>query len=98
MSHSVSSRGAGGGTARRRPRTAAGCTALVVALGAGATACGSDGHPLSADPYDATRDISFSAAVGEGKKTDPDKPLEITAKDSGGRITDVTATDASGRY
>ncbi|MEU9191388.1 Ig-like domain-containing protein [Streptomyces sp. NPDC048484] len=98
MSHSVSSRSADAGTPHPRHRTAAGCTALMVAIGAGVTACGSDGHPLSAKPYDAAQDIAFSAAVSDGKKADPDKPLEVTAKDSGGRITDVTATDAAGRY
>jgi len=36
-----------------RIRTVVSCTALVVALGAGAVACGSDDHPLSAKPYDA---------------------------------------------
>lgn len=84
-----------------RIRTVVGCTALVVALGAGATACGSDGHPLSAKPYDAAGQISFNGPVGESKKpgkVDPDKPLEITSEDDDGRITDVTATDASGRY
>ncbi|MEU9961738.1 Ig-like domain-containing protein [Streptomyces sp. NPDC050982] len=80
-----------------RNRTAV-STALIVALGAGVTACGSDGHPLSAKPYDAAEDISFNTPVDDGKKADPDKPLEITAEDSDGRITDVTATDASGRY
>ncbi|WTP57025.1 Ig-like domain-containing protein [Streptomyces phaeochromogenes] len=80
-----------------RYRTAV-STALIVALGAGVTACGSDGHPLSAKPYDAADDISFSIPVDDGKKADPDKPLEITAEDSDGRITDVTATDAAGRY
>ncbi|MEU5348039.1 Ig-like domain-containing protein [Streptomyces sp. NPDC020766] len=80
-----------------RNRTAV-STALIVALGAGVTACGSDGHPLSAKPYDAAGDISFSTPVDDGKKADPDKPLEITAEDSDGRITDVTATDATGRY
>ncbi|MFF3708493.1 L,D-transpeptidase [Streptomyces phaeochromogenes] len=80
-----------------RYRTAV-STALIVALGAGVTACGSDGHPLSAKPYDAAEDISFSIPVDDGKKADPDKPLEVTAEDSDGRITDVTATDAAGRY
>lgn len=80
-----------------RYRTAV-STALIVALGAGVTACGSDGHPLSAKPYDAAEDISFNIPVDDGKKADPDKPLEITSEDSDGRITDVTATDASGRY
>ncbi|MEU5705200.1 L,D-transpeptidase [Streptomyces aurantiacus] len=98
MSPSASSRSADGGTARPRNRTAVSCTALMVVIGVGVTACGSDGHPLSAEPYDAAQDVSFSAAVSDGKKADPDKPLEVIAKDSGGRITDVTATDAAGRY
>lgn len=80
-----------------RNRTAV-STALIVALGAGVTACGSDSHPLSAKPYDAAEDISFNTPVDDGRKADPDKPLEITAEDSDGRITDVTATDAAGRY
>ncbi|WP_028803260.1 L,D-transpeptidase [Streptomyces sp. 142MFCol3.1] len=83
-----------------RIRTVVGCTALVVALGAGVTAC-SDGHPLSAKPYDAAGLISFNGVSGDGKKAakiDPDKPLEITAEDDDEQITDVTATDASGRY
>jgi lipoprotein-anchoring transpeptidase ErfK/SrfK len=80
-----------------RYRTAV-STALIVALGAGVTACGSDGHPLSAKPYDAAEDVSFNISVDDGKKADPDKPLEITAEDSDGRITDVTAMDAAGRY
>jgi lipoprotein-anchoring transpeptidase ErfK/SrfK len=82
----------------RRNRTVTSCTALLVTLGVGVTACSSDGHPLSASPYDAADQISFNAPVGDGKKADPDKPLEITAEDSDGRITDVTATDAAGRY
>src|SRR5690606_31527401 len=35
---------------------------------------------------------------GDNRTADPDKPLEIVAEDSGGRITDVTAVDAAGRY
>ncbi|MEU1016540.1 MULTISPECIES: Ig-like domain-containing protein [unclassified Streptomyces] len=74
------------------------CTMLVAALGAGATACGGpDGHPLSAKPYDAAGQIAFNGPVGS-KKADPDKPLEVTAQGEDGRITDVTATDALGRY
>ncbi|MGY0023438.1 Ig-like domain-containing protein [Streptomyces sp. YJ-C3] len=80
-----------------RIRTVLGCTLLVAALGAGLTACGSSGHPLSAKPYDAASQISFSGPVGS-KKADPDKPLEVTAQGDEGRITDVTATDALGRY
>lgn len=81
-----------------RIRTVVSCTTLVVALGAAATACGSDGHPLSAKPYNAAGELSFSNPVGDSRKVDPDKPLEITATGDDGRITDVTATDASGRY
>ncbi|MFE2531137.1 Ig-like domain-containing protein [Streptomyces sp. NPDC059371] len=84
-----------------RIRTVVSCTALVVALGAGAAACGSDDHPLSAKPYDAAGQISFKGLSEDSKKqtkVDPDKPLEITSESDEGRITDVTATDASGRY
>ncbi|MEU9140344.1 Ig-like domain-containing protein [Streptomyces sp. NPDC048404] len=84
-----------------RIRTVVGCTALVIALGAGTAACGSDDHPLSAKPYDAAGQISFKGLSEDSKKQtriDPDKPLEITSESDEGRITDVTATDASGRY
>ncbi|QEU94880.1 L,D-transpeptidase [Streptomyces kanamyceticus] len=81
-----------------RIRTVLSCTMLVAALGAGATACGSsDGHPLSAKPYDAAGQIAFNGPVGS-QKADPDKPLEVTAQSEDGRITDVTATDELGRY
>ncbi|MFI7411810.1 Ig-like domain-containing protein [Streptomyces sp. NPDC049627] len=83
-----------------RPRTSTviGCTLLVTALGASAISCSSDGNPLSADPYDAADQIAFNGPSGGGKKADPDKPLEVTTEDSDGRITDVTARDAAGRY
>ncbi|MFJ9718261.1 Ig-like domain-containing protein [Streptomyces sp. NPDC101213] len=81
-----------------RPRTVVSCTLLVIALVAGATACGSDGNPLASRPYDATDRISFNVPRGDAEKADPDKPLEIRAEDSGERITDVTALDAAGRY
>ncbi|MFD6550972.1 Ig-like domain-containing protein [Streptomyces sp. NPDC058398] len=84
-----------------RIRTVVGCTALVIALGAGTAACGSDDHPLSAKPYDAAGQISFKGLSEDSKKQtriNPDKPLEITSESDEGRITDVTATDASGRY
>jgi lipoprotein-anchoring transpeptidase ErfK/SrfK len=81
-----------------RTSTVISCTLLVVALTAGATACSSDGSPLSAAPYDAADQISFNGPSGDGKKADPDKPLEVTAEDDDGRITDVTALDATGRY
>ncbi|SBT88788.1 Lipoprotein-anchoring transpeptidase ErfK/SrfK [Streptomyces sp. DI166] len=79
-----------------RTRTVVGCTLLVIALGASGTACGGDGNPLSAAPYDAADQIAFNASTEDGKKADPDKPLEVTAED--GRITDVTAKDATGRH
>ncbi|BFO20826.1 Ig-like domain-containing protein [Streptomyces sp. KM77-8] len=70
---------------------------LVIALGAGVAGCSSDGSPLSAEPYDASDRISFSGSIEAGKEADPDKPLEVVAEDSDGRITDVTVVDASGR-
>ncbi|MFJ9904796.1 Ig-like domain-containing protein [Streptomyces sp. NPDC101152] len=79
-----------------RTRTVVSCTLLVIALGAGGTACSGGGNPLTAKPYDATDQLSFTGPAAEGKKADPDKPLEVTAED--GRITDVTAVDATGRY
>lgn len=81
-----------------RTRTVVSCTLLVIALGASVTACGSDGNPLSATPYDAADQIAFNGPTGDGKKADPDKPLEVTAEGDDGRITDVTAMDATGRY
>jgi lipoprotein-anchoring transpeptidase ErfK/SrfK len=81
-----------------RTRTVVSCTLLVTALGAGVTACGSDGNPLSARPYDAADLISFNGPTEAGKRADPDKPLEVTANSGDGRITDVTAQDSTGRY
>ncbi|MHB9862408.1 L,D-transpeptidase [Streptomyces sp. YIM S03343] len=81
-----------------RTRTVIGAGLLVMtALGAGVTACGADGNPLSAEPFDAADQISVDTHSGDGKKADPDKPLEITTEDGDGRITDVTAVDATGR-
>ncbi|MGW2723153.1 Ig-like domain-containing protein [Streptomyces sp. NPDC001492] len=80
-----------------RTRTVVSCTLLVIALGAGGTACSSGGNPLAGKPYDATDQLSFNGLKGGAKTADPDKPLEVTAED-GGRITDVTATDAAGRF
>ncbi|WAZ21207.1 Ig-like domain-containing protein [Streptomyces cinnabarinus] len=81
-----------------RTRTVVGCTLLVIALGASGTACGGDGNPLSAAPYDAADQIAFNGPTEDGKKADPDKPLEVTTEGSDGRITDVTAMDATGRH
>ncbi|GAA3396482.1 L,D-transpeptidase [Streptomyces roseoviridis] len=81
-----------------RNRTVPICTLLALTVAAGATACaGSEEHPLSARPYDAADQVAFNAPA-QGKKADPDKPLEITAKGEEGRITDVTALDESGRH
>ncbi|MGW1022389.1 Ig-like domain-containing protein [Streptomyces sp. NPDC002577] len=80
-----------------RIRSVISCTALVVAFGATAVSCSFDGNPLSAQPFDAADQIVFNGPSGN-QKADPDKPLEITTKGGAGRITDVTATDASGRY
>ncbi|GAA3495756.1 Ig-like domain-containing protein [Streptomyces prasinosporus] len=93
MRQTESPRGGGAG----RSRTAAGCALLVAALGAGLTGCVEGGHPLSAEPYDAAEQISFNGSVDGGGTADPDRPLEVVAEDSDGRITDVTAVDASGR-
>ncbi|MFJ6660590.1 Ig-like domain-containing protein [Streptomyces sp. NPDC091377] len=110
-------------------RTVVSCTLLVMALGVTVTACGSDGNPLAATPYDAAEQITFQGATGTGtgtgtkadteagtkgrpkagaktdtkteragpQKADPAKPLEVTAQGKG-RITDVTAVDAAGRF
>ncbi|MEU8676754.1 Ig-like domain-containing protein [Streptomyces sp. NPDC048560] len=81
-----------------RIRTVVSCTLLVVTLVAGATACGEpDGHPLSVRPFDAAGQVSFNGPSGK-EKADPEKPLEVTVKGDGGRITDVTAVDADGRH
>ncbi|QNP73154.1 L,D-transpeptidase family protein [Streptomyces roseirectus] len=82
----------------RAPRPIVRCTLLVSALAAGATACGSGGHPLAARPYDASDQVVFAGFPDGGRKADPDKPLEITVKDSEGPLTDVTAVDAAGRF
>ncbi|MFJ2574852.1 Ig-like domain-containing protein [Streptomyces halstedii] len=80
-----------------RIRTVVSCTLLVVALVAGATACGEpDGHALSLKPYDAADLISFNGPAKD-QKADPDKPIEVTVKDDDARITDVTAVDTEGR-
>lgn len=93
MSHTVFFR-----SVRPRPRTVVGCSLLVTALGAGLVACGSHGNPLAASPYNAGDQIAYNASDDNAKKVDPDKPLEITAEGDDGVITDVTATDAQGRY
>lgn len=69
----------------------------IVPLAAVLAACsGGDADPLAAPPYDAGDRVAYAVAA-DGKTADPAKPLEITAKGDD-TITDVTATDASGRY
>ncbi|MFE7403714.1 Ig-like domain-containing protein, partial [Streptomyces sp. NPDC057557] len=81
-----------------RFRPVVSCTLLVVTLVAGVTACGgSNGHPLAAKPYDAADEISSNVPEGD-EKADSDKPLEVTVNDDDGRITDVSAVDATGRH
>ncbi len=81
-----------------RIRTVLGCTLLAVTVTAGTAACsGPDDHPLTVKAYDAADQLAVSAPA-DGAKADPEKPLEITAKGDEGRITDVTAVDASGRH
>ncbi|MEU9417653.1 Ig-like domain-containing protein [Streptomyces sp. NPDC051000] len=77
--------------------TVIGCSLLVASLGAGATACGSEEeNPLSARPFDAGEQVAFNQTAG-GRPVDHNRPLEITAKSGGGRITDVTVVDTHGR-
>ncbi|MFD5624040.1 Ig-like domain-containing protein [Streptomyces yangpuensis] len=72
------------------------CSLLVASLGAGATACGSGDNPLSARPVDAGEQVAFNQTAGS-RPVDPNRPLEITAKNKGSRITDVTVVDTHGR-
>lgn len=77
-------------------RIALRCALLVAPLAVGLTACTGDGNPLAATPYDAEAKVAYG--VAGGGKADPNKPLEVSVKDDGSRITDVTATDAAGRF
>ncbi|MFI9624338.1 Ig-like domain-containing protein [Streptomyces sp. NPDC052042] len=80
-----------------RIRPVVGGTLLAATLVAVAAACGgSDDHPFTAKPYDAADEITSNLPEGD-KKVDSDRPLEVGVKDDDGRITDVTATDATGR-
>ncbi|WP_335931754.1 L,D-transpeptidase [Streptomyces sp. PTD5-9] len=82
-------------TPRIRPVVSS--TLLAATLVAGAAACGgSDDHPLAAKPYDAADEISSNLPEGD-KKADSERPLEVGVNDDDGRITDVIATDATGR-
>ncbi|MYS58351.1 MULTISPECIES: L,D-transpeptidase [Streptomycetaceae] len=83
-------------TPRSRPAILRVSCAVVLAATLAACGDGSD-DPLAAKPYDATGQIAYSTADGS-RRVDPDKPLKITARGDGNKITDVTATDATGRY
>jgi lipoprotein-anchoring transpeptidase ErfK/SrfK len=80
-------------------RTATGSAILMAPLAVGLAACSGSGsgNLLASTPYEASGQVAYSAAVGKGARTDPSKPLEITAKGRN-QITDVTATDAKGRH
>ncbi|UQA95938.1 L,D-transpeptidase [Streptomyces halobius] len=82
---------------RPRTRKVLSCGLLIVPLAVSAAACGNSSESLSAQPYDAADQISANIPDGK-RKADPNKPLEVSVKDGEARITDVTATDASGRY
>lgn len=58
---------------------------------------GSDSETLSGTPYDASDQITANTPAGT-QKADPDKPLEVSVKGNDARITDVTATDTTGRF
>jgi lipoprotein-anchoring transpeptidase ErfK/SrfK len=79
-----------------RRRNALRCSLLVAPLAVGLTACGGGSNPLAATPYDAPAQVAFGSAAGG--RADPSRPLRVTIRDDGSRITDVTATDAAGRY
>ncbi|MTE18704.1 L,D-transpeptidase family protein [Streptomyces sp. TRM43335] len=71
------------------------CFLILVPLAVGPAACGSDDKTQDAAPHDATAHVVLSIDE-ESRAADPDKPLEITARDDH-RITDVRAVDAAGR-
>ncbi|MDF3288540.1 L,D-transpeptidase [Streptomyces silvisoli] len=71
--------------------------ALLAPLAAELTACGGSGNPLAAAPYDAAGQVSYSTGDGS-RQVDPNRPLDISIKGDGNRITDVTATDAAGHF
>ncbi|THA26807.1 L,D-transpeptidase [Streptomyces sp. RKND-216] len=81
----------------RKRRTAVSCALLLGPLAVGLTACGEDGHPLAAAPYDAGSQVELSAEDGSDD-VDYRKPLVVTAEDDEALLTDVVATDAGGRH
>ncbi|WP_051950592.1 L,D-transpeptidase [Actinacidiphila yeochonensis] len=68
---------------------------IAAPLAASLAACGGNGNPLADKPHTASAKVTFTAV--SGGKADPAKPLTVSVKD-GSQITDVTATDATGRY
>ncbi|MFW6689949.1 Ig-like domain-containing protein [Streptomyces sp. MAR4 CNX-425] len=78
-------------------RTAVSCSLLLVALAPGLAACGTDGHPLAAEPGEPAGPITLTGLGGDTRLADPAKDLEVTAEGQA-RITDVTAVDENGRY
>ncbi|SDN69659.1 Lipoprotein-anchoring transpeptidase ErfK/SrfK [Actinacidiphila guanduensis] len=68
---------------------------LAAPLAVGLAACSGGGNPLASSPHDAAAKVTYTAA--KGGKADPAKPLEVSVK-GGTQITDVTATDSTGRY
>ncbi|MFR9722315.1 Ig-like domain-containing protein [Streptomyces sp. MS19] len=82
----------------QKTRIQLGCALILAPLMAGLTACGGGAKPLAGEAYDAAGQLSFgTAGKRDGAEVDPDAPLDITAKGSGSRITDVVATDGDGR-
>lgn len=83
---------------RPRTRTVLSCGLLLVPLAVSTAACGgSASEQLSATPYDAGDQLAANTPDGK-QKADPEKPLEVSVKDDDARITDVTATDSTGRF
>ncbi|MBT2383274.1 Ig-like domain-containing protein [Streptomyces sp. ISL-11] len=72
------------------------CAMMLASVALGTAACGGSSNPLADKPYDATGHVGLAGA-GEGRKVDPTKPLEVRVEGDD-RITDVTATDAAGRF
>ncbi|GAA2412726.1 Ig-like domain-containing protein [Streptomyces glaucosporus] len=71
------------------------CFLILAPLAVGPAACGRDDRPSDAAPQDATAQVALSAGE-DGRAVDPDRPLEITARD-GSRITAVRVVDTAGR-
>ncbi|MBD0742283.1 Ig-like domain-containing protein [Streptomyces sp. CBMA152] len=82
-----------------RPTKAAvlgGGALLAALLGQVVTACGGAQGVPRAEPRHGELRISIHGH-SEGQRVDPGRPLEVTARGSGGRMTDVTVVDTFGR-